>query len=120
MPYPFREWRKWQDNAPEALEVSIVAVKMVVTGTSLRGTHSVVDAEARVEKVNRSRSSAKCGDLIRIKYEHIDFVRLAPGDIESRVLKNGDRLPAFLVAVSAGVYAPAAHWQSFNPMIQGN
>ncbi len=120
MAKPFREWRKWQDNAPEALEVSVIAVNLATTGTSLRGTHKLVDAEAKVEKVHRSRNNIKCGDLIRIKYEHIDFVRPAPGDMESRILKNGERVPAFLVAVGAGVYAPAAHWQSFNPLIQGD
>jgi hypothetical protein len=116
-------YRAWQDKAPEALTIRIGAVKPTVTSerhASGNGMliHTRVDADAIVEKVERSASGLKPGDAVRIQYV---TTRAEPPMVGPRplpVLKRGETAPAFLLAVSQGLYAPAAKGASFEPLIQ--
>jgi hypothetical protein len=116
-------YRQWQERATEALVVRVTAVR---TSTSKEKhasggftlVHTRVEAEAQVEKVERTGTGLKQGDTIRIQYVSTQPDRPIPGPRPIPVLKRGESYPAFLLAVSKGVYAPAAKGASFEPLIQ--
>jgi hypothetical protein len=77
-----------------------------------------VEAEATVEKVERSASGLKPGDAIRIHYTTTRAEPPMSGPRPLPVLKRGETVPAFLLGVSKGLYAPAAKGASFEPLIK--
>jgi hypothetical protein len=116
-------YREWQDKAPEVLTLRIGAVKPAVTSERHRSgdgllIHTKVDAEATVETVERSASGLKPGDAIRIHYTTTRAEPPISGPRPLPVLKRGEMVPAFLLAVSKGLYAPAAKGASFEPLIK--
>jgi hypothetical protein len=116
-------YREWQMKAPEALVIRVGAVKPMVSSERHRSGDGMlirtrVEAEATVERIERSASSLKPGDAIRIQYT---TTRAEPPMVGPRplpVLKRGDIVPAFLIGVSKGLYAPAAKGASFEPLIE--
>jgi hypothetical protein len=118
-----RYYREWQDKAPEALTLRIGAVRPAVTSERHRSgdglvVHTRVEAEATVETVERSASGLKPGDAIRIQYTTTRAEPPMPGPRPLPVLKRGETVPAFLLGVSKGLYAPAAKGASFEPLIK--
>jgi hypothetical protein len=116
-------YREWQDKAPEVLTIRVGAVKPVVTTNRHGGGDALliqtrVEAEATVETVERSASGLKPGDAIRIQYVTTRSEPPMAGPRPLPVLKRGETVPAFLLAVSRGLYAPAAKGASFEPLIQ--
>lgn len=116
-------YRAWQDQAPEALTIRVGAVKPAVTTNRHQGSDSLlittrVEAEATVEAVERSASGLKPGDTIRIQYTTTRAEPPMPGPRPLPVLKRGEVVPAFLLGVSKGLYAPAAKGASFETLIR--
>ena len=116
-------YRQWQDKAPEVLTIRVGAVKPAVTSERHRSgdgmlIHTRVEAEATVEKVERSASGLKPGDTIRIQYLSTRAEPPMAGPRPLPVLKRGEAYPAFLLGVSKGVYAPTAKGASFEPLIE--
>jgi len=116
-------YREWQAKAPEVLTIRVDAVHPVVTSERHRSgdgmlIHTRVEAEAAVEKVERSVSGLKPGDTIRIRYVSTRAEPPMPGPRPIPVLKRGESYPAFLLGVSKGLYAPAAKGASFEPLIE--
>lgn len=116
-------YREWQDKAPEVLTLRIGAVKPAVTSERHRSGDGLlirtkVEAEATVETVERSASGLKPGDAIRIHYTTMRAEPPMTGPRPLPVLKRGETVPAFLLAVSKGLYAPAAKGASFEPLIK--
>ena len=115
-------YREWQERATEALVVRVTAVKTSVASEkhssgSFALVHTRVDASATVEKVERTGTGLKPGDAIRIQYVSTRPSEPMPGPRPVPVLKRGEAYPAFLLAVSKGLYAPAAKGASFEPLI---
>ena len=116
-------YRGWQDKAPEVLTIRVNVVRPVVTSERHRSgdgmlIHTRVEAEATVEKVERSASSLKPGDAIRIQYL---TTRAEPPMVGPRpipLVKAGETYPAFMVGVSKGVYGAAARGASFEKLIE--
>jgi len=116
-------YREWQDKASEVLTIRVGAVKPVVTTDRHQGSDALliqtrVEAEATVEAVERSGSGLKPGDTIRIQYTTTRSEPPMVGPRPLPVLKRGETVPAFLLAVSKGLYAPAAKGASFEPLIK--
>jgi hypothetical protein len=116
-------YREWQDKAPEVVTIRIGAVKPAVTTNRHRDGDTLliqtrVEAEATVEAVERSASGLKPGDAIRIEYTTTRAEPPMEGPRPLPVLKRGETVPAFLLAVSKGLYAPAAKGASFEPLIK--
>jgi hypothetical protein len=116
-------YREWQDKAPEVVTIRIGAVRPAVTTNRHRDGDTLliqtrVEAEATVEAVERSASGLKPGDAIRIQYVTTRSEPPMAGPSPLPVLKRGETVPAFLLAVSKGLYAPAAKGASFEPLIQ--
>lgn len=116
-------YREWQDKAPEVLTIRIGAVRPAVTSERHRSgdgmlVHTRVEAEAVVETVERSASGLKSGDAIRIQYVTTRAEPPMAGPRPLPVLKRGETYPAFLLAVSKGLYAPAAKGASFEALIK--
>jgi len=115
-------YREWQDKAPEVLTIRVGAVRPVVTTNRHRNGDALliqtrVEAEATVETVERSASGLKPGDAIRLQYVTTRSEPPMAGPRPIPVLKRGETVPAFLLAVSKGLYAPAAKGASFEPLI---
>jgi hypothetical protein len=116
-------YREWQLKAPEALVIRIGAVKPVVSSERHRSGDGMlirtrVEAEAIVERIERSASGLKPGDTIRIQYMSLRAEPPMAGPRPLPVLARGDIVPAFLIGVSKGLYAPAAQGASFEPLIE--
>jgi hypothetical protein len=116
-------YRAWQNKAPEVLTIRVGEVRPVVTSEPHRSGDGLlirtrVDAEATVEKVERSASGLKPGDVIRIRYTATRADPPIAGPRPLPVLKRGETYPAFLLGVSKGLYAPAAKGASFEPLIE--
>jgi hypothetical protein len=116
-------YRAWQNKAPEVLTIRVGEVKPVVTTEPHRSGDGLiirtrVDAEATVEKVERSASGLKPGDVIRIRYTTMRADPPIVGPRPLPVLRRGETYPAFLLGVSQGLYAPAAKGASFEPLIK--
>ena len=115
-------YREWQERATEALVVRVTSVKSSVASEKHSSggftlVHTRVEAEARVEKVERTGTGLKQGDTIRIQYVSTRPEPPMPGPRSIPVLKRGESYPAFLLPVSKGLYAPAAKGASFEPLI---
>lgn len=116
-------YRQWQDKAPEVLSIRVGAVRPTITTQRHRSGDGLlistrVEAEATVQKVERSASGLKQGDAIRIQYVTTRAEPPMAGPRPLPVLKRGETYPAFLLGVSKGLYAPAAQGASFEPLIQ--
>ena len=109
-PYVYKEW---QQKAPESLVIKILSVKTEETDEP-RLARVAVTLEARVERVSRSRSGLKPGEVIRIRYEHRRHKEPLAGPSEVPVLKKGRSYPAYLKrGEMKGEYTPAAGGYSF-------
>lgn len=117
-----RYYRQWQERAMEALVVRVTNVRTSVSSEKHSGgfmlINTKVDAEARVEKVERTGTGLKPGDTIRIQYVSTRASEPVSGPRPIPVLKRGESYPAFLLAVSRGLYAPAAKGASFEALVQ--
>jgi hypothetical protein len=116
-------YRQWQDRAPEALVIRVTAVRPIVT-TQRRPDaenmliHTRVEAEAVVEKIERTATGLKPGDTIRLQYVSTRSEPPIVGPRPIPVVKRGETYPAFLLPVSQGLYSPAARGASFEPLIE--
>lgn len=113
-------YRVWQDRAPEALTVKVLSVRTTVTTERHRAgvvTQTRVEAQAQVERVDRSATGLKPGDALRINYTISRAQPPVEGPRELPLLKGGASTPVFLLAISRGVYGPAAKGASFEPLI---
>ena len=99
-------YREWQEKAPEALVIRLVAVKPTVSTErhapgSGKLTHTRVDAEATVAKVERTATRLKAGDKIRIRYVSTTSDPPMVGPRPLPVLKRGETVPPPRAPVSS-------------------
>jgi hypothetical protein len=104
-------YRKLQKDAPEFVKIKVVSVKTSVKETAEAKIISVV-VEAKVLKVERSKSDLEKGDSIRIKYTHHVDKEPVPGPSEVPIVKKGKVYPAFLKK-KGKIYTPAAGGSTF-------
>lgn len=103
-----------QEKAPESLVIRVLSVRTEESDEP-QLIRLAVTLEARVERVNRSRSGLKRGDVIRIRYEHRRYREPRAGPSEVPVLEKGRAYPAYLSKSGRGrEYAPAAGGYSFS------
>jgi hypothetical protein len=105
-------YKDMQANSPESLVVKVLSVK-TKNKNEPRLVRVSVTVEARVERVNRTQSGLKPGQLIRIKYDHRRHREPMAGPSEVPVLRRGQVCPAYLKKDDAGYYAPAAGGYTF-------
>jgi len=116
-------YRQWQERATEALVVRVTNVRSSTSKQKHQSgeftlVHTRVEAEAQVERVERTGTGLKQGDIIRIQYVSTTADQPVTGPRPIPILKRGESYPAFLLGVSKGVYAPAAKGASFEPLIK--
>jgi|SRR5581483_2204756 len=102
---------KLQREAPELLTIEVLAVK--TEAKAFKDTVYVnVTAEARVRKVQRSKSQLQEGAVISIAYVHRQRKVPVDGPSEIPILAKGKVYPAYLEKKRDG-YEPAARGHSF-------
>ena len=109
---PPQVYEQYQQEAPEAVSLTIKSVKLTEKEQKESTLISIV-AEARIDKVTRSASGLKPGDTIRIVYEHRRDREPVPGPSQPDIVKEGGRYPAFLQKQQDGSYGIAARGFSF-------
>jgi hypothetical protein len=108
-PYVYKDM---QANAPESLVIKVLSVK-TKRADEPQLVRVSVTVEARVERVSRTESGLKRGQVIRIKYEHRQHKEPMAGPSEVPVLKRRQVYPAYLKKGDAGAYSPAAGGYTF-------
>lgn len=102
-----------QKKAPESLVIKVLSVRTEEKKGLSYDKVSVV-LRARVERVNRTGSGLRKGDVIQISYEQRRNRTFITGPSAIPVLKKGETVPAFLRKNGKGeTYAPAAGGYSF-------
>lgn len=86
---------KMQREAAEALRIKVRTIRTDETDESY-GKRIEVTVEAVVEKVVRSRTALRTGDLIRIQYVHTRNKEVREGAGEVPILVKGKTYPAYL------------------------
>ncbi len=109
---PPSAYRKWQMEAPEALEIE---VKKAMPAAATKTV--TVQIDAVVTKVTRTATNLKRGSKIRISYLHQIHERRIAGPSSIPLLHTGDTVPAFLYRGNFGAYEPAAGGYSFSALI---
>lgn len=109
-------YRSLQARSPEALTLTIEEVRVararVPDGQLLR-----ITADAKVDRVRRSKSGLKPGAAIQIKYARLERDRPMPGPSEPEVIVKGRSYPAFLSKEREGsAYTIAAGGFSFRSL----
>jgi hypothetical protein len=105
-------YQKTQKNAPEYLRIKVTGLKTNEKQKgNVKSVHIVV--EAKVVRVERSKSGLKQGGVIRIIY--VRTIRKKPfvGPSQVPILEKGKEYPAFLVRQEGKTYAPAARGKPF-------
>jgi hypothetical protein len=115
-------YRQMQDRASEQLVIRVLSVRTAVSrekhqSGSFTLVNTRVEAEARVEKVERTGSGLKPGDTIRIQYVSMRPEPAMPGPRPIPVIKAGETHPAFLLGVSKGLYGAGARGATFEKLI---
>ena len=106
-------YKDLQEKSPEALMIKVESVRISTTDEPTL-ERSDITAEVRVETVIHSVSGLKPGDVIRIRYLHLDHKRPLAGPSEPDILQKGRSYPAFLAkAGKDDVYTTAARGYSF-------
>ena len=109
---PPGSYEKLRAEAQEAITGKVLSVET----KELEPGRTEVVAEIKVTGVERSKVGLKKGDVVTVKYVHIDPAKL-PGFAGPRpipILKNGKIYPAFLNKVEGEAsYEPAAYGASF-------
>ncbi|HJT81074.1 MAG TPA: hypothetical protein VJ719_07750 [Chthoniobacterales bacterium] len=111
---PPQVYRQYQDEAPEAVSLTVRSVKQAEKEEKEFTLISIV-AEARIDKVTRSASGLRPGDVIRIEYQHRKDKEPVPGPSQPDIVAEGKTYPAFLRKQSDGSYGIAAGGFSFKP-----
>ncbi len=107
-------YQQQQAKAPEALELKILSVQVRKTEDG-RDTHSDVTVQARVQKVERSKTNLKPGDSIRLEYHRTVRTVPMPRPSELPLLRKGQTISAFLQRKGrTKIYVPAAGGKSFD------
>lgn len=109
---PPQVYQEYQNEAPEAVTLTVRSVKRTEKKETEFTSISIV-AEARIDKVNRSATGLKPGDVIRIKYEHRKDREPMPGPSQPDIVTEGASYPAFLEKQKDGTYGIAARGYSF-------
>jgi len=112
-------YKDLQQKAPEALAIRVVAVHVhrSFSKPSRCAWHDFevardVRAEAVVERVWRSRSGVRRGDVIKIEYTSIRRCSDFNGPRSMMLLDEDEHVTAYL-AKSGGVFVPAARGATF-------
>jgi len=105
-------YRKWQLEAPEALEIEIKRATPVVAMKT-----ATVEVDAEVTKVTRTATHLKVGSRIHITYLHEVRERAIVGPSPIPLLHTGEKVPAFLRHAKGTTYEPAAKGYSFSALI---
>src|SRR5688500_12073703 len=106
-------YKEMQAKAPESLVIRVLSVR-TKKADEPRLVRTSVTVEARVERVGRTESRLRPGQVIRIRYEHRRHKEPMAGPSEVPVLKRRQVRPAYLKKDAAGVYyAPAAGGYTF-------
>ena len=100
-------YTQMRSNAPESLKIRVIKVKTQKLPNSL-----MVDVQAKVISVGRSKSKLKPGSLIKIRYESIIPQPGWVGPHPTAVLKKA--VYSALLTQDGKVYVPAAYSQSFD------
>jgi hypothetical protein len=109
---PPSAYRKWQMEAPEALEILVKKASPVVAMKT-----TTVEVEAEVLRVLKTSTGLKPGSKIHITYTHEVYERAIAGPSPIPLLHTGDKVPAFLSRGAKGLYEPAARGRSFSAAI---
>ena len=99
-------YKQMQKNAPEFLEIEVLSAK-----TTAAADEMMVDVDARVTRVTRSKSGLKVGNVIHISYSR--RTKLLAGPSPAPLLEKNKKYPAFLARPHETSYEPAAGGKSF-------
>lgn len=108
---PPQVYERYQNEAPEAVTITVRKVELTEKEEKHFKLVSIV-AEALVDKVTRSATGLKPGDLIHISYVHHKYKEPVPGPSEPDILAEGKSYPAFLEKRDT-TYGIAARGYSF-------
>jgi hypothetical protein len=81
-------YKERQQQAPESLIIKVGSMKMRETDEPRRKRIDV-SVEAQVERVNRTKTGLKAGDVIRINYVQSQYKVPLVGPSEAPILKEG-------------------------------
>ncbi len=131
MALPPSAYRQWKESAPEVAAIEVISAETQSTvseteGTKvkLRRTEISVDAQARVQKVERTATDLQPDAMIRIRYVHRPLVQQTMqegkwtevrmvGASPVPILEKGDKVTAWLRRLSGDEFEPAAEAESF-------
>jgi hypothetical protein len=99
-------YKEMQTKAPEFLEIEVLSVETAKVADEI-----VVDIEAKITGVTRSKSGIKVGDVIHVHYARQTKVLAGPSPVP--ILEKKKKYPAFLARASGKNYEPAAGGRSF-------